>query len=76
MVQSEAAYPSTPDMEMSNLTLEETETLSETSDWTAFSGAPAEDEQIVNTALGIFLIAVTMDQISMGLSVTPTAILT
>lgn len=51
---------STPDIDMSNLTLEETEILSETSDYTPFSGAPAEDEQIVNTAFVNFLNAVTM----------------
>jgi hypothetical protein len=60
VIQSKAAYPSTPDIDMSNLTLEETEILSETSDYTPFSGAPAEDEQIVNTALVNFLNAVTM----------------
>lgn len=66
VIQSEAAYdnnPSTPDIDMSKLTLSETETLSETSDCTPFSGAPAEDEQIVNTALVSFLNAVTMHHV-------------
>jgi hypothetical protein len=66
VIQSEAAYdndPSTPDIDMSTLTLSEMEPLSEISDYTPFQSERAEDEQIVNTALVNFLNAITIHHV-------------